>query len=113
MAEVAAAEDKLRDELVEHDPIRDARVVTAPGMCLEMWGKEGLELDPQGLDRPCFDGGHRTPFSVCVDVGVAHQNGSRCPRHVTALAHLPARSLSTQCAKDHDIYSGSLVLAER
>ncbi|GAA4329381.1 hypothetical protein GCM10023086_58490 [Streptomyces venetus] len=39
-------------------------VVTAPRMCLEMGWRGGLEPDPQGLDRSCFDGGHRCYFGA-------------------------------------------------
>ncbi|MGA5895187.1 hypothetical protein [Streptomyces venetus] len=33
-------------------------------MCLEMRWQEGLELAPQGLDRPRFNGGHRCYFGA-------------------------------------------------
>jgi len=46
---IAAAEDQHLDELVEHDPVRDAGAVAAEWMSVLAGRQQRRDLDPQGF----------------------------------------------------------------
>jgi hypothetical protein len=59
-AAVAAAEHQDLDELVEDDPVGDARAVAAERMgVLARWQQHG-DLDPQGFQDRRWQGRHET-----------------------------------------------------
>jgi hypothetical protein len=59
-AAVAAAEHQHLDELVEHDPVGDARAVAAQRMGDLAGGQQRGDLDPQGFQDGRWQGRHET-----------------------------------------------------
>jgi hypothetical protein len=59
-AAVAAANDQDLDELVEDDPVWDARAVAAQRVADGAGGHQGGELDPQWLQDRRWQGRHET-----------------------------------------------------
>jgi hypothetical protein len=57
-AAVAAAEHQDLNELVEDDPVRDARTVAAERVGVVMGGQQRGELDPQRLEDGRWQGRH-------------------------------------------------------
>src|SRR4029450_11369212 len=57
---VAAAEDQDLDELVEHDPVRDAGPVAAQRMVDLTSREECGDLDPEGFQDRRWEGRHET-----------------------------------------------------
>jgi len=55
---VGAAEDEHLHQLLEDDPLGDARTVAPERMVDAALGKEGLKLLPDGLDEVRFECGH-------------------------------------------------------
>jgi hypothetical protein len=59
-AAVAAAEDQDLDELVEHDPVSDARAMAAEWVVDLMSGEQGGDLDPERFQDRRWQGRHET-----------------------------------------------------
>jgi hypothetical protein len=57
-AAVATAEHQELDELVEHQPVRDAGTVAAERVGVVMGGQQRGELDPQRLEDGRWQGRH-------------------------------------------------------
>ena len=55
---VAAAKDQHLDEPVEHDAVGDARAVAAQRVGVVVWGQQGGELVPQGVEDAGWQGRH-------------------------------------------------------
>jgi hypothetical protein len=59
-AAVAAAEHQGLDELVEDDPVGDARAVAAEWVGVLAGGQQRSDLDPQGFQDGRWQGRHET-----------------------------------------------------
>jgi len=57
---IGAAEDQHLNQLLEDDPLGDARTVASERMVGAVLGKEGRKLLPDGLDEVRFECGHGT-----------------------------------------------------
>jgi hypothetical protein len=57
---VGTAEDQNLHQLLEDDPLGDARTVTSERVVGAVLGKEGFKLLPDGLDEVRLECGHGT-----------------------------------------------------
>jgi hypothetical protein len=95
-AAVAAAEDQDLDELVEDDAVGDAGSVAAQGVGVVVWGQQGGELVPQGLDDAGWQGGHG--FLVGVWWHMPRMQANPCLHSQIGLPRLLAQPLSGPAA---------------
>ena len=58
---VAGTQHQHYEQLVEHDPVRDARAVAPQRVNHGAFGKKGSELVPQGFDQRGWQRSARTP----------------------------------------------------
>src|SRR5215210_2343531 len=83
---VSAAEHQDLDELLEDDPVGDARAMTAQGVVCLPGGQQSDKLVPYGLDDVWWQGGHGTcSFSSGSLEDSPHDRASVSAFHVGAL----------------------------
>lgn len=77
---VGGAQDEDLDQLVEHDPVADARSVTSQRMGIEMLGDQRGELVPQRVDDGRWQSRHETSQRREVASDTSSVTGTRaCP----------------------------------
>ncbi len=85
-AVVGTAEHQDLDQLLEDEPVGDARAVASERVVSVVVGKEGLELLPDRLDNIWWESGHRACSFCSGSVENSPDDGATVPAlHAKAL----------------------------